>query len=194
MQDAKFIDELNHTQNPPAPSWCPCVQIPVTEEQVEFTERLPAIQCDRGHLDLMCQNVLLRAGLPYSPNRTEEDARQKAHDACTQQEAVVALLKENAAIRTQISVLELALDEIYCSVRRTFSVRLKAEDNKAVPYVADNEHSKNIELLAEVRRLRKIINELGVSSQTLDRWNDEDNIKPRVTGQGAPPRPSPKKS
>lgn len=247
MQDAKFIDELNHTQYPQVPSWCPCVQIPVTEEQVEFAERLPAIQCDKGHLDLMRQNTLLQAevsqlkagqkgnseeyyaeirrfhaevdkkdGLPEGKLVTIELTPLAAQEvdrlclvygltiaelfrqvlallrenedtgneegsgipsqimpagvqctscgeltsndgACTQCGAAqkentgvgtiggteVALLKENVALRSKVSQLELALDEIYCSVRRTFPYRLKDEG---------------------------------------------------VTGQGFPPRPPPKKS
>jgi len=262
MQGAKFIDELNHTQYPPVPSWCPCVQIPVTEEQVEFAEHLPVIQCDRGHLDLMRQNVLLRAevsqlkagqkgnseeyyaeirrfhaevdkkdGLPEGKLVTIELTPLAAQEvdrlclvyrftiaelfrqglallrenedtgneegsgipsqtmppgvlctscgkitsndgACTQCGAAqkentgvgtvggteAALLKENAALRSKVSQLDLALDEIYCSVRRTFPYRLKDE---------------------------------GVTGQGKQ---VQRPIMGDVTRQGFPPRPPPKKS
>lgn len=62
-EGAKHIDELHHTQTPDVPEWCPCVSIPVTEEQVEFAERLPPVECDKNYLRLLGQNAMLRASL-----------------------------------------------------------------------------------------------------------------------------------
>lgn len=63
VEGAKHIDELHHTQMPDTPGWCPCVSIPVTEQQVEFAEKLPPVECDKCHLRLLGQNAMLRAAL-----------------------------------------------------------------------------------------------------------------------------------
>jgi hypothetical protein len=109
-----------------------------------------------------------------------------------------ALLKENAAFRTHISMLELALDEIYCSVRRAKSAKECPTDCKAVLH--DELYSQNIELLnIAVRNHNEAVSALEEVQRQKDRNESltfeckkecarldaiiaEGNIKPLVTG------------
>ena len=80
---AKHIAELHHTIDPDTPEWCPCVTIPVTVEQVEFAEKLPPVECDKGHLRLMGQNAMLRAALSAARAALERYGCHSSAEACS---------------------------------------------------------------------------------------------------------------
>lgn len=144
-------------------------------------------QIPNGECDVACS----RCGALSLGSRGKRDGYQ----ASVSNEASI---KDNDTLRTRISMLELALDEIYCSVHRARPDPEYPTDWKAVLRV---EYSKNIELLVEARRLKDLSemlkNEIYNQNVELVRLRNiiaENNIKPGVTGQGVPPRPPPKKS
>jgi hypothetical protein len=217
MQGAKFIDELNHTQNPPTPSWCPCVQIPVTEEQVEFAEHLPAIHCDRGHLDLMRQNVLLRSEVSQLKRDSElSEGRRVTVDLTPKAAQEVDRLRLILGLTTA-DLFRHALELVRVTEDRRFTGTLCTSCGKLTAVGAACTHCGEcgaaqkvtiggteagllkenaalrtrvsmleFECKRECERLETIIELSHAENVGLRNLIAESNIKPRVTGQGKP--------